>query len=174
MTQLIDCNAEQHSQAILDIFNEAIINSTALYDYKPRAPESMVAWFATKQANAFPVVGVVDASGKLLGFASYGTFRAWPAYKYSVEHSVYIHKDHRGKGLGKLLMEALIERAKQQGKHIMVGGIDVANTASIALHMRLGFKHSGTIEQAAFKFGRWLDLGFYQLILNTPTEPIDD
>jgi L-amino acid N-acyltransferase len=173
MTQLIDCNPEQHSQAILDIFNEAIVNSTALYDYKPRAPESMISWFATKQANAFPVVGAVDASGKLLGFASYGTFRAWPAYKYSVEHSVYIHKDHRDQGLGRLLMQALIERAQQQGKHIMVGGIDMANGASIALHKRLGFKHSGTIEQAAFKFDRWLDLGFYQLVLETSAEPID-
>ncbi|MBS7806859.1 GNAT family N-acetyltransferase [Variovorax sp. PCZ-1] len=173
MIEFIDCQREQHSQAILDIFNEAIVNSTALYDYRPRPPESMAAWFATKQASAFPVVGAVDESGQLLGFASYGTFRAWPAYKYSVEHSVYIHKDHRGKGLGLQLMQALIERAKGQGKHIMVGGIDMTNTPSIALHERLGFKHSGTIEQAAFKFGRWLDLGFYQLILNTPAEPAD-
>jgi L-amino acid N-acyltransferase len=171
--KLIDCSQELHSRAILDIFNEAIENSTALYDYKPRALESMTPWFANKQANQFPVVGAVDAQGTLLGFASYGTFRAWPAYKYSVEHSVYIHKDHRGKGLGMRLMQELIKRAEQHGKHIMVGGIDVANTTSIALHERLGFKHSGTIEQAAFKFGRWLDLGFYQLILNTPEQPVD-
>jgi L-amino acid N-acyltransferase len=170
MIEIIDCSGELHAQAILDIFNEAILNSTALYDYKPRAPESMASWFAAKQANQFPVLGAIDSSGKLLGFASYGTFRAWPAYKYSVEHSVYVHKDHRGQGLGLLLMQELIERAKLQEKHILVGGIDVANKASIALHERLGFTHNGTIFQAAFKFGCWLDLGFYQLMeaLNKP------
>jgi L-amino acid N-acyltransferase len=173
MTRLIDCTFEAHASAILDIFNEAIVHSTALYDYKPRAAESMSPWFETKRVNQFPVIGAVDEAGALLGFASYGTFRAWPAYKYSVEHSVYIHKDHRGKGLGRLLMTELITRACAQGKHIMVGGIDVANTSSIALHEKLGFTHSGTIRQAAFKFGRWLDLGFYQLILETPLEPVD-
>jgi len=171
--QLINCSFQAHAQPILDIFNEAIVTSTALYDYRPRAPESMVGWFQTKEANGFPVIGAVDGQGALLGFASYGTFRAWPAYKYSVEHSVYVHKDHRGQGLGRVLMGALIEAAREREVHVMVGGIDVANTGSIALHESLGFAHAGTIRQAAFKFGRWLDLGFYQLILETPRTPVD-
>lgn len=169
----VSCTYEEHAEAILEIFNDAIVNSTALYDYHPRPIESMVNWFATKQAGNFPVLGVVDEAGKLMGFASYGTFRPFPAYKYTVEHSVYIHKDHRGKGLGLMLMQRLIEVAQQQDKHVMVGGIDLSNTGSIRLHEKLGFEHSGTIRQAGYKFGRWLDLGFFQLVLQTPAEPVE-
>jgi L-amino acid N-acyltransferase len=170
---LIDCTLAAHGNAIVAIFNEAIVNSTALYDYHPRAPESMVAWFDTKQKNGFPVVGIQDDNGKLLAFGSYGTFRAWPAYKYSVEHSLYVHKDHRGQGLGLQVLEALIQAARQNNKHAMIGGIDAANVASIALHKRMGFTHVGTLPQVGFKFGRWLDLAFYQLVLETPVQPID-
>jgi phosphinothricin acetyltransferase len=119
------------------------------------------------------VIGIEDESGQLTGFASYGTFRAWPAYKYSVEHSVYIHKNLCGKGLGARLLTELINAARKQDYHCMVGGIDMNNAASIGLHEKLGFVHAGTIRQAGFKFGRWLDLGFYQLLLNTPEHPVD-
>jgi L-amino acid N-acyltransferase len=171
--KLIDCNFEQHAAAILDIFNDAIANSTALYEYKPRTVETMRTWFATKQANRFPVIGAVDESGALMGFASYGTFRAFPANKYTVEHSVYVQKDHRGKGVSVALMKAIIERAQAAELHTLIGGIDAANAVSIALHEKLGFTHAGTIKHAAFKFGRWLDLAFYQLILDTPANPVD-
>jgi phosphinothricin acetyltransferase len=109
----------------------------------------------------------------LLGFASYGTFRARAAYKYTVEHSVYVHKDQRGRGVGLALMRELIAAARAQQYHVLVGGIDIANEVSVALHERLGFTYAGTIHQAAYKFGRWLDLGFYQLILDTPQQPVD-
>jgi len=171
--QFVQCTYEAHASAILDIFNDAILNSTALYDYHPRTSESMVGWFKAKQTGGFPVLGAVNPDGALLGFASYGTFRAWPAYKYSVEHSVYVHKDHRGKGLGLTLMQRLIEAAKTQQYHVMIGGIDLTNASSIALHLKLGFIHAGTIRQAGFKFGNWLDLAFYQLVLDTPSQPVD-
>lgn len=171
--RFVDCTHDEHAAAILDIFNDAIVTSTALYDYHPRKPENMVAWFQAKAAGGFPVVGLVDARGTLVGFASYGTFRAWPAYKYSVEHSVYVHKDHRGRGLGAVLMRALIERARAKGVHVLVGAIDIANAGSIALHEKLGFTHAGTIREAGFKFGRWLDVGFWQLVLDTPEKPVD-
>lgn len=171
--KLVDCTLERHGAAILAIFNHAIEHSTALYDYRPRPPESMGPWFAAKTASAFPVIGLEDDDGSLLGFASYGTFRAWPAYKYSVEHSVYVHHDWRGQGLGRVLMQRLIAAARAQGRHVMVGGIDMANAGSIALHEGLGFVHAGTITQAGFKFGRWLDLGFWQLTLDTPADPRD-
>jgi L-amino acid N-acyltransferase YncA len=171
--QFIECTHEAHAAQILDIFNEAIENSTALYDYQPRTIDSMAGWFKTKQAHRFPVIGAVDSHGALLGFASFGTFRAWPAYKYSVEHSVYIHQNHRGQGLGRALMQRLIAAAVDQQYHLMVGGIDMANTGSIQLHEKLGFTHAGTIRQGGFKFGRWLDLGLYQLLLPTPTAPVD-
>ena len=170
---LVSCTEARHAGAILDIFNEAIVNSTALYDYKPRALETMAPWFATKRANAFPVIGMEEDDGGLLGFATYGTFRAWPAYKYTVEHSIYIDARYRGAGLGRKLLEQLIVKAGEQGVHAMVGGIDVENSASIALHSRLDFEHAGTIREVAFKFGRWRDLAFFQRILETPLHPAD-
>ncbi len=171
--QIINCTYENHAEQILEILNEAILNSTALYDYKPRSIESMGNWFKVKNENKFPVIGIIDGKGNLLGFASYSTFRAWPAYKYSIEHSLYIHKNHRDKGLGRTLLQKLIVLASEQNYHVMVGGIDITNIGSITLHQKLGFVHSGTIMQVAFKFGRWLDLGFYQLTLATPQSPTD-
>ena len=171
--KLITCTYEQHAPHILAILNEAIANSTAIYDYKPRALESMVGWFKAKEAGNFPVLGLVSDAGELLGFASYGSFRAWPAYKYTVEHSVYVHHLHRGSGLGEQLLQALVAQARTQGVHVLVGGIDAANQGSIALHTKLGFEHAGTIRQAGFKFGRWLDLAFYQRVLDTPLMPVD-
>ncbi|HUN94525.1 MAG TPA: GNAT family N-acetyltransferase [Burkholderiaceae bacterium] len=170
---VVDCTFERHAGAILDILNEAIVTSTALYDYAPREPKSMVGWFDAKRIGRFPVLGIEDGRGSLVAFGSYGTFRAWPAYKYAVEHSVYVHKDHRGQRLGLTVMQALIRAARSSDVHAMVGGIDAANAASIALHSRLGFKHVGTLPQIGFKFGRWLDLAFYQLLLDTPTHPVD-
>jgi phosphinothricin acetyltransferase len=144
-----------------------------LYDYKPRTPQMMAQWFATKRQHGFPVIGAVDESGTLLGFASWGSFRAFPAYKYTVEHSVYVHHQHRGKGLGRVLLQRVVELAREREVHVLVGGIDAANAASIELHRRLGFEHAGTVRQAGFKFGRWLDLAFYQRILDTPARPVD-
>lgn len=172
-TQRVHCTHERHAPAILAIFNEAIVNSTALYDYQPRPLESMKAWFDAKQQGNFPVIGLEDSQGQLLAFGSYGTFRAWPAYKYTAEHSVYVHHDHRGRGLGLEVMRALIESARQRDLHALVGGIDATNTASIALHQRLGFQHVGTLPQVGFKLGRWLDLALYQLLLETPRKPVD-
>ena len=171
--KVVNCTFEQHSESILTILNEAILNSTALYDYKPRTIESMIAWFKTKEDNHFPVIGAESDEGELMGFASYGAFRTWPAYKYTIEHSVYVHQAHRGKGLAIKLVTELIGTAKRQNYHVMVGGIDVNNVISIKLHEKLGFILAGTIKQAGFKFGQWLDLAFYQLILETPSHPID-
>ena len=170
---IVTCSVERHAEAIRDILNEAIAHSTALYDYQPRSEQSMRAWFEAKRAGGYPVLGVEDHAGTLLGFGSYGSFRAWPAYKYTVEHSVYVHRDHRGRGLGELLMRELIASARRDDLHALIGGIDAANSASIALHQRLGFRHVGTLPQVGFKFGRWLDLAFYQLLLDTPRNPVD-
>jgi phosphinothricin acetyltransferase len=171
---VVACTHDRHAGAILAILNDAIVNSTALYDYVPRAPESMGPWFKAKEAGGYPVIGAEDdEEGGLLGFATYGSFRAWPAYKYTVEHSVYVHRDHRGRGVGSSLMQRLISIAQTQQYHVMIGGIDQDNQASISLHRKLGFEHAGTVRQAGFKFGRWLDLAFYQLLLPTPASPVD-
>lgn len=170
---LVPCTFERHAAAILDILNDAIVYSTALYDYQPRQMQNMVTWFEAKRAGNFPVIGIEDAQGTLLAFGSYGTFRAFPAYKYTVEHSVYVHKDHRGHGLGSQVMQSLIAAAQDQQLHAMVGAIDASNAGSRALHEGLGFQHVGTLPQVGFKFGRWLDLAFYQLLLDTPADPVD-
>jgi L-amino acid N-acyltransferase len=173
MNNVVACTFERHADAILAIFNEAIVHSTALWDYHPRPRESMVAWFQAKKAGPYPVLGIESAQGELLAFGSYGSFRAWPAYRYSVEHSVYVHQAHRGQGLGLRVMQALIEHARQQDVHVMVGGIELSNSASIQLHRRLGFSHAGTVREAGYKFGRWLDLALYQLVLDTPAHPVE-
>ncbi len=171
--QFISCHYNAHAAAILAIFNDAIANSTALYEYQPRTLETMSQWFKNKSAGGFPVIGALDDDGQFLGFASYGTFRAFPANKYTVEHSVYVDTQHRGKGVGKALLQEIIRIAQSKQLHVLVGGIDSTNSASIALHLQLGFTHSGTLKQVGFKFDRWLDLAFYQLTLPTPATPND-
>jgi phosphinothricin acetyltransferase len=171
--KLVDCERVRHSAPILEILNEAIANSTALYDYKPRNAESMASWFDAKVKGRYPVIGLEDDAGTLVGFGSYGAFRAWPAYKYTVEHSIYVDTRFRGQGHGRVLLEAVMAAAVRQDYHVMIGGIDASNAASIRLHESLGFTHCGTVRQAGFKFGRWLDLAFYQRILATPIAPVD-
>jgi len=171
--RIVQCTPDRHAAPILDIFNEAIRTSTAIYEYEPRTAEWMIGWFEDKRRGNYPVIGIEDASGELLGFATYGVFRARPAYKYTVEHSVYVHTQHRGKGVGRALLKEVIDHARAQDYHVLVGGIDLSNQVSIALHERFGFTHAGTVRQAAYKFGRWLDLALYQLILDTPTHPVD-
>jgi phosphinothricin acetyltransferase len=170
--ELIYCTPA-HAPEILAIFNEEILHSTSLYDYQPRTMAMMETWFAAKQKQNAPVIGAIDHDGSLAGFVSYGSFRPWPAYKYSVEHSVYVHKAKRGQGLGKRLISEVLKAARQQEYHTVIGGIDSQNTASIKLHLALGFTPCGRIKQAGFKFGRWLDLEFYQFLLDTPQRPVD-
>jgi phosphinothricin acetyltransferase len=162
-----------HLDSILEIFNDAIAHSTALYEYHPRTPEVIHSWFQAKRAAGLPVLIAVDDAERLMGFASYGPFRAFPAYKYTVEHSLYVARDQRGRGVGSMLLDALISKAAEQQLHVLVGAVDSDNVASIALHERFGFQLSGTVKHAGYKFGRWLDVSFYQLILPTPTHPND-
>jgi phosphinothricin acetyltransferase len=171
--KLVNGARQRHASAILAIFNEAIANSTALYDYQLRTEADMEAWFDGKQRKNYPVICAENDSGELMGFASYGQFRERPAYKYTVEHSVYVDARFRGLGVGRALLEATIAAAESQGYHVLVGGIDASNAISIKLHESLGFTSCGIVRQAGFKFGRWLDLAFYQLILTTPAAPVD-
>ena len=171
--KLITCEVARHADQIRAIFNDAILHSTALYDYKPRSEEMIVTWFETKAEGSYPILGAEDEEGSLMGFASYGPFRAFPAYKYTVEHSVYVDARFRGRGVGRFLLEHIVDAARAQDYHMLVGAIDATNHASIALHEKLGFSPCGIIRQAGFKFGRWLDLAFYQRVLATPAQPVD-
>jgi len=170
--RIVPCT-RQHAPEILAIYNEAIANTTALWDYKPRTLAMMDAWFDAKERGGFPVIGAVDDAGALMGFGTYGTFRERPAYKYTVEHSLYVAVPYRRCGVGRGLLREIIAAATQQEYHVLVGGIAADNTVSIALHEQFGFTYAGTVKESGFKFGRWLDLVFYQLILKTPARPVD-
>ena len=150
--------------AILDIINYNILNATALYDYTIRTLEQQEAILETKLQSGFPVI-VAEINGEVVGFGMYAEFRFREAYKFTVEHSVYVSHNHQGLGIGKLLLTELIQLAKQQGLHTMIGVIDAENQNSIDFHHRFGFKTVGIIKESGFKFNRWLDSVFVQLIL---------
>ena len=150
--------------AILAIVNHSIKHTTANYNYDPQTLAVQKSWFDDKQVHGFPVI-VADNGDEVLGYGAYGTFREKIGYQYTVEHSVYVAPGHIGKGIGKLLLESLITNARESGYHTMIGGIDASNTDSILFHKKFGFEECGIIRQAGFKFDRWLDLMFMQLIL---------
>ncbi|AXG74469.1 N-acetyltransferase [Flavobacterium arcticum] len=149
---------------ILSIVNHAILHTTAIYDYKPRTLTDMEHWFTAKQQGNFPVLVAVQ-NNIIVGYASYGHFNAKEGYKYCVEHSVYVTEGYAGKGIGKLLLATLIEHAKQQKLHTMIGLIDADNKNSIAFHEKFGFTKTGVLQQVGYKFDRWLDVQYMQLIL---------
>jgi phosphinothricin acetyltransferase len=172
--KIIAGQREKHSDGILAIFNEAILHTTVLYDYKPRTPAMMDAWFEMKAKGNYPVLVAENESGEVMGFASYGAFRPFPAYKYTVEHSVYIDTRFRRQGLGRLLLREIIAAATAREYRVMVGVIDSGNEASIALHQEFGFEDCGRIREVGFKFGQWLDIVFYQLLLPGPAQPVEE
>lgn len=148
---------------ILAIYNDVIATSTAVYAHEPVTLEDRAAWLEARQVRQFPVLVAMEAD-EVLGFASYGDWRgAWVGgYKFTVEHSVHIRDGLRGKGIGRQLMLQLIIEARQAGMHVMIGGIDADNKASIKFHERLGFAPVAHFNEVGFKFGRWLDLVFMQ------------
>ena len=149
---------------ILDIINYSILHTTANYNYDIQSLEVQQKWFEDKKAKNFPVI-VAEVNETVIGFGSYGTFREKIGYQYTVEHSVYVEDEFTGKGIGKLLLSELIQLAKQQGFHVMIGAIDADNKGSITFHKKFGFVENGIIKEVGFKFGKWLDLLFMQLIL---------
>ena len=155
---------ETDLQQILSIYNEIILNTTAVYDYEPHSMEMRLQWFATKRIQGFPVF-VAEENMMILGFSSIGPFRAWAAYKYSVENSVYVAAEARGQGIGKLLMVPLIDAARKLKLHTIIAGIDATNEASLRLHKSFGFEEVAHFKEVGWKFGRWLDLKFLQLIV---------
>jgi L-amino acid N-acyltransferase len=155
---------------MLEIYNEVIVNTTAVYDYDPHTLEMRQKWFETKQEQGFPVF-VAEENGVIYGFSTIGPFRNWAAYKYSVENSIYVAVAARGKGIGKLLLPPIIKAAKDRNMHTIVAGIDATNESSIKLHKHFGFVEVAHFKQVGYKFGKWLDLKFFQLMLETPERP---
>ncbi|MFM9910823.1 MAG: N-acetyltransferase family protein [Chitinophagaceae bacterium] len=155
--------SENDLHALLEIYNDIILNTTAVYDYEPHTIEMRKQWLEIKMQQGFPVF-VAEEAARVVGFSSIGPFRAWAAYKYSVENSIYVAADVRGKGIGKLLMPPLIGAAEKLGMHTMIAGIDSTNEASIKLHKYFGFEEVAIFKQVGWKFDRWLDLKFLQIV----------
>ena len=155
---------ESDLSQMLSIYNDIILHTTAVYDYEPHSLEMRKQWFETKKQQGFPVY-VVEEDGEIFGFSSIGPFRAWAAYKYSVENSVYVAAEQRGKGVGKLLIPPLIGATKRLGLHTIIASIDTTNEASLRLHKSFGFEEVAHFKQVGWKFERWLDLKFLQLII---------
>ena len=156
--------ADADIAGILAIYNEAVANTTAIWNEAPADLASRRALVADRRAKNFPFL-VADDAGEVVGYASFGDFRPFDGYRHTVEHSVYVRRDRRGQGIGRTLMVPLIASARTLGKHVMVGGIEAGNGPSIRLHESLGFTIVGRLPEVGFKFGRWLDLVFMQKTL---------
>jgi L-amino acid N-acyltransferase YncA len=161
---------EKDLPEILEIYNDIILNTTAVYDYQPHTLDMRRSWYAAKMKDGYPVF-IAEKDNAVAGFSSIGPFRAWAAYKYSIENSVYVASDQRGKGIGKLLLPPLLKAAGEKNLHAIIASIDANNAASIRLHQSFGFEEVAHFRQVGFKFGAWLDLKFFELILDTPEHP---
>lgn len=152
------------TQPIVDILNFNILHSTALYDYHPRTLEQQIAIFEDKLKKDFPVI-VATIDEKVVGFGYYSEFRFREAYRFTVEHSVYVDNHFHGKGIGKVIMTHLIALAKTQKLHTMIAVIDSENQSSVTFHEQFGFKTIAVLKETGFKFDRWLHSQIMQLML---------
>jgi phosphinothricin acetyltransferase len=163
---------ERDLPEILRIYNYAVEHTTAVFEYRPHTIDMRREWFRAKQAASLPVL-VAGEGGAVRGFATYGPFRAWPAYKYSVEHSVYVDPAVHRQGIGSALVRAVLDEARARNLHVVMAGITSDNGVSLRLHERLGFKEVAHIPEVGFKFGRWLDLKLLQIVFDTPRTPTE-
>ena len=150
---------------ILEIYNDAVLTTTATYDYEPRTLEHRTQWFEERQRDGYPVFVAVDDAGRVIGWSALNPFHARMGYRFTSENSVYVAVDMRGKGLGKLLLAPLIEGAKARGLHAIIAVIDADNEASIRLHAAFGFEKVGLFKQTGFKFNRWLDVVYMERLV---------
>lgn len=153
--------AEDDLAGLVDIYNDVIATSTAVYSDTPVTLGDRREWWRARLAAGYPVLVARDESG-VIGFATFGDFRAWPGYRFTVEHSVHVRADRRGGGVGTRLLEALFPPAAALGKHMMIAAVDAANGPSIRFHERLGFRQAGCLLEVGYKFDRWLDLVLLQ------------
>lgn len=149
---------------ILAITNDAIATTTTSWMWSPSTLAARETWMRERQARGFPVL-IAETDGAVDGFGSFGDFRPWDGYLHTVEHSIYVDPTAQGRGLGKTLLAALIDRARALDMHAMIGGIEAGNIRSIALHLRAGFVETGRLPEVGRKFDRWLDLVFMQKML---------
>jgi L-amino acid N-acyltransferase len=148
-------------ERVAAIYNEVLRTSTAIFNDQPVSVAQRVEWWKGRVEQGYPVLVAVEGEA-VVGFASFGDFRSWPGYRFTVEHTVHVDSEFRGMGAGSALMQELIERARAAGKHVMVGGVDAENVASVRFHERVGFERVAHFREVGFKFDRYLDLVFLQ------------
>jgi phosphinothricin acetyltransferase len=160
--------SESDLPVILAIYNDAVENTTAIWNETPADLANRRAWFAERTGKGFPVLVAerqVSNDQGVIGYGSFGDFRPFEGYRVTVEHSVYVAKEARGQGAGEALLQALIDEAARMDKHNMIGGIDASNAPSIALHVKFGFEEVGRMPGVGTKFGKPLDLLLMQKVL---------
>ena len=150
---------------ILEIYNDAVLTTTATYDYDLRTLEHRTQWFEERQRDGYPVFVAVDDAGRVIGWSALNPFHARIGYRFTSENSVYVAADMRGKGVGKLLLPPLIDGAKTRGLHAIIAVIDADNEASIRLHAAFAFEKVGHFKQTGFKFNRWLDVVYMERLV---------
>ena len=150
---------------ILDIYNDAVLTTTASYDYEPRTLEHRRTWFQERQRDNYPVFVAVEKDGRVLGWSALNPYHARIGYRFTSENSVYVAANCRGKGIGRALLGPLLEAGKARGLHAILAVIDADNEASIRLHAQFGFEKVGLFKQVGFKFGRWLDVIYMEKLL---------
>jgi L-amino acid N-acyltransferase YncA len=169
---------DDDAAAINRIYNALIDTATVAWTETPEPLGHRVAWMRDQVRLENPVLVAVDDGDDgggdapvVIGFASYGDFRdsvKWPGYRFTVEHTVHVDEAHHGKGVGRALLDALKEQARQAGKHMMIAAVDSENEGSIRFHEQLGFEESGRLSETGFKFDRWLTVVFLQCRLAEP------
>ena len=155
---------EDDLSSILAIYNDVILNTTAVFSEQPHTLQMRKDWYIDRVANNFPVI-VAEVNNEIAGFSSFGHFRAWPCYRFTVEVSVYVDTAYRGKGISKMLLKALLDRAREQRMHAVIAGITADNQVSINLHQSFNFNEVAHLKEVGFKFGKWLDVKFFELML---------
>ena len=164
MTIEIRAAEERDVPAIRDIYNHEVLHGWATFDIEPKSLEERLEWFRETTTPPHCLI-VAEEAGVVVGWGSLRPFRVKAAYRFTVENSVYIHQDHRGCGIGTLILPRLIELAREGGFHSIIAGISEANDASVRLHRRFGFADVGIEKEVGYKFERWLDVTWMQLML---------
>lgn len=161
--------AEADFHEVTAIYNEVLTNSTAIYNDRPATYQERIEWWKTRQEQGYPVLVATDGDS-ILGFGTFGDFRSWPGYRFTVEATIHIHSSARGQGVGTEILKVLVSRARSLTKHIMIAGVDSENAASLRFLERFGFQRAALLREVGFKFGRYLNLILLQYWITAPAK----
>lgn len=157
---------ESDAVSLVDIYNHYVLNTTISFEEAAISAEQMATRIERILAGNLPWLVAEDSDGSVIGYAYASPWKERSAYRFSVEVSVYLHPEASGRGMGTALYTALFDQLRQRGIHAAMGGIALPNPASIALHEKMGMTRAALYKDVGFKFGRWIDVGYWQIIFN--------